>query len=42
MRLEPMNGTLELNYDVELLGISKAFGITRAVRDLTLKVEQGI
>ena len=42
MRLEPMNGTLELNYDVELLGISKVFGTTSAVRDLTLRVERGI
>src|SRR5438876_8886301 len=42
MRLEPMNGSLELNYDVELLGISKVFGTTPAVRDLTLQVEQGI
>src|SRR6266581_1349486 len=42
MRLEPMNGSLELNYDVELLGISKVFGTTPAVRDLTLQVERGI
>src|SRR2546423_13723305 len=42
MRLEPTNGTLELNYDVELLGISKVFGTTSAVRDLTLRVERGI
>src|SRR2546426_2681745 len=42
MCLEPMNGSLELNYDVELLGISKVFGTTPAVRDLTLQVEQGI
>src|SRR3989449_6803424 len=42
MCLEPMNGSLELNYDVELLGISKVFGTTPAVRDVTLQVEQGI
>src|SRR2546428_5429731 len=42
MRLEPMNGSLELNYDIELLGISKVFVTTPAVRDLTLQVEQGI
>ena len=40
MRLEPMNGSLELNYDVELLGISKVFGTTPAVRNLTLQVER--
>src|SRR5437016_2821607 len=42
MRPEPTRGATTPTYDVELLGISKAFGITRAVRDLTLKVEQGI
>src|SRR5438046_10379988 len=42
MRLEPMNGSLELNYDIELLGISKVFVTTPAVRDLTLQVERGI
>src|SRR5438034_11814747 len=42
MRLEPMNGSLELNYDIELLGISKVFVTTPAVRDLTLQVGRGI
>ena len=42
MRLEPTNGTSEFDYDVELLGISKVFGTTSAVRDLTLRVERGI
>src|SRR5579859_2962505 len=28
-------------YDVELLGVSKVFGGTPAVRDLTLRVERG-
>lgn len=42
MHLKPMNGPSELNYDVELLGISKVFGMTPAVRDLTLQVERGI
>jgi spermidine/putrescine transport system ATP-binding protein len=42
MRQEPMNGASASTYDVELLGISKVFGTTPAVRDLTLKVERGI
>src|SRR6266567_3845254 len=42
MRPEPMNGASEPIYDVELLGISKVFGITPAVRDLALQVERGI
>src|SRR5437868_11978260 len=42
MRLEPTNGTSEFDYDVELLGISKVFGTTSAVCDLTLRVERGI
>src|SRR5205085_10200220 len=42
MRLEPTNGTSEFDYDVELLGISKVFGTTSAVRDLTFRVERGI
>ncbi len=42
MRPEPMNGALETSYDVELLGTSKVFGTTPAVRDLTLHVERGI
>src|SRR5579864_7012422 len=39
---EPMNGALETSYDVELLGTSKVFGTTLAIRDLTLHVERGI
>src|SRR6266853_966828 len=42
MRQEPMNGASAPTYDVELLGISKVFGTTPAVRDLTLHVERGI
>jgi spermidine/putrescine transport system ATP-binding protein len=42
MRQEPMNGASASTYDVELLGISKVFGTTPAVRDLTLHVERGI
>src|SRR6266849_7078882 len=42
MRQEPMNGASASTYDVELLGISKVFGTTPAVRDLTLRVEKGI
>src|SRR6266853_2700995 len=42
MRQEPMNGASAPTYDVELLGISKVFGTTPAVRDLTLQVERGI
>src|SRR5712691_3393575 len=42
MRLEPMNEASEPIYDVELLGISKVFGITPAVRDLALRVERGL
>src|SRR6266851_530624 len=42
MRPEPMNGALETSYDVELLGTSKVFGTTPAVRDLTLQIERGI
>jgi spermidine/putrescine transport system ATP-binding protein len=42
MRPEPTQGAKTPTYDVELLGISKAFGMTQAVRDLTLKVERGI
>src|SRR5713226_3901731 len=37
-----MNGASEPIYDVELLGISKVFGITPAVRDLALRVERGL
>ncbi len=36
------NGALETSYDVELLGTSKVFGTTPAVRDLTLQIERGI
>ncbi len=39
---EPTNGALAPSYDVELIGVSKAFGTTLAVRDLTLQVERGI
>ncbi len=39
---EPANEPLAPFYDVELIGVSKAFGSTMAVRDLTLQVEQGL
>src|SRR5713226_6031484 len=42
MRSEPANGASTPIYDVELLSISKVFGITPAVRDVTLRVERGI
>ncbi len=42
MRPEPLNGALEAIYDVELLSISKVFGTTPAVHDLTLQVKKGI
>src|SRR5258707_15594812 len=42
MPTEPANGTSTPNYDVDLLGISKVFSSTPAVRDLTLRVERGI
>src|SRR5258707_14615140 len=42
MRSEPANGASTPTYDVELLGISKVFGTTLAVRDVTLRVERGI
>jgi spermidine/putrescine transport system ATP-binding protein len=42
MRSQPTNEPLTPVYDVELIGVSKAFGTTLAVRNLTLQVEQGI
>src|SRR5215472_11718996 len=42
MHPEPIQGALETSYDVELLGISKVYGTTPAVRELTLQVERGI
>src|SRR6266849_5878049 len=42
MLLEPSSEPQMPLYDVELIGVSKAFGATLAVRDLTLRVEQGI
>src|SRR5712692_9577444 len=42
MRSQPTNEPLTPVYDVELIGVSKAFGMTLAVRNLTLQVEQGI
>src|SRR5690348_14569293 len=42
MLLEPSSELQAPLYDVELIGVSKAFGATRAVRDLTFQVERGI
>ncbi len=42
MRSQPTNEPLTPVYDVELTTVSKAFGTTLAVRNLTLQVEQGI
>src|SRR5207248_496296 len=42
MLLEPSGESQAHLYDVELVGVSKTFGVTWAVRDLTLQVEQGI
>ena len=42
MLLEPSNDPQAPLYDVKLVGVSKAFGTTWAVRDLTLQVERGI
>src|SRR5258708_39875351 len=42
MRSEPTGKPPEPSHDVALLGVSKAFGNTLAVRALTLQVEQGI
>jgi spermidine/putrescine transport system ATP-binding protein len=42
MLLEPSGEPQAPFYDVKLIGVSKAFGTTFAVRDLTLQVEQGI
>jgi len=42
MRPEPTQATTTPIYDVELLGVSKVFATTLAVRDLTLGVGQGI
>src|SRR6266568_2448866 len=42
MMLEPSGEPQAPLYDVKLVGVSKTFGVTWAVRDLTLQVEQGI
>ena len=42
MLLEPSSEPQMPLYDVELMDVSKAFGGTLAVRDLTLRVERGI
>jgi spermidine/putrescine transport system ATP-binding protein len=42
MRSQPTNEPLPPVYDVELTTVSKVFGTTLAVRNLTLQVEQGI
>lgn len=42
MLLEPSNDPQAPLYDVKLDGVSKAFGTSWAVRDLTLQVERGI
>ena len=42
MLLEPSGEPQAPLYDVKLVGVSKTFGVTWAVRDLTLQVEQGI
>ena len=42
MLLEPSGESHAPLYDVKLVGVSKSFGLTWAVRDLTLQVEQGI
>jgi spermidine/putrescine transport system ATP-binding protein len=41
MRLVPGPGPDADGYDIVLLGLSKAFGATHAVQDLTLRVERG-
>jgi ABC-type Fe3+/spermidine/putrescine transport system ATPase subunit len=42
MLLEPSNDPQAALYDVKLVGVSKAFGSSWAVRNSTLQVEQGI
>src|SRR5437016_3662131 len=42
MLLEPSGEPQAPLYDVKLVGVSKIFGVTWAVRDLTLQVERGI
>src|SRR2546428_1641864 len=42
MLLEPSNDPQAPLYDVKLVGVSKAFSTSWAVRDLTLQVERGI
>src|SRR5437764_10150498 len=42
MLLEPSGEPQAPLYDVKLVGVSKTFGVTWAVRDLTLQIEQGI
>lgn len=42
MLSEPSNDPQAPLYDVNLVGVSKAFGTSWAVRDLTLQVERGI
>ena len=42
MLLEPSGESQAPLYDVKLVGVNKIFGVTWAVRDLTLQVERGI
>jgi spermidine/putrescine transport system ATP-binding protein len=42
MLLEPSGESQAPLYDVKLVGVRKTFGVTWAVRDLTLQVERGI
>ena len=42
MHSEPTSGASTAHHDVELLGVTKVFGATPAVRDLTIRVERGI
>jgi spermidine/putrescine transport system ATP-binding protein len=42
MLSEPAKEPLAPPYDIELIGVSKAFGTSIAVRNLTLRVERGI
>jgi len=42
MGSKPANEPLTPSYDVELINVSKAFGSTLALRNVTLQVEQGI
>jgi spermidine/putrescine transport system ATP-binding protein len=42
MHPEATNGVSTVHHDVELRGVTKVFGATPAVRDLTFRVERGI